>query len=812
MLYFWVFDLYYYRVIAVSVIETTKTVFTYAQEDEMSVDYKENLATLHNQSIWQRFTTALRQELQPPQLLASLSSGVICGIIAVIVSIAFANLVFAGNLALYLPAGINLMLLATMSLAVMATLTSSLPGVVAGVQDGVVAVLAVVAATIVQVMPATATPAESFFTIIAAIGFSTVLTGVIFVLLGYFKLGYLIRFIPYPVIGGFLAGSGLLLVLGALSTMVSSFNGLFDIPQLFSVTALPEWLPGAIYAIVLFVALNRINHPLTLPGMLLGGVLVFHGISWLWPGFSSVSPAGVSDGSTSPVGTSFGDLLLWFNLQYVNWPIVLRQAMSGVSVAVVSVITLLLNASGLELETKSDLDLNRELKVMGISNILVGLGGGAAGSHILSETTLIHRMGGKSRLAGLVLAAVCGLVLLTGEAWLQLLPEPVLGGVLLFLGLDFLVTWVYQTWFKLPLVDYGIIILILLVITLVGFLEGVGVGLALTVLLFVVDYSRVNIVRHQLSGATYQSNFQYPRLYQKLLKRKGHQICILELQGFIFFGTAHKLLEQVRQRLNQQPAPRFVVLDFRLVTGFDTSAVFSFTRLKQLALMQDVVLVFTHLSPKMLAQLEKDVLLPDEPHIWRVFPDLDRGVEWCESQFVQTLESVGFKLQSHGGGETASMAQKPDKLQAFLDAVPADGEYLADSGSFDVACLRPYLQPTVVAPGDTLIRQGEPVAGLYFIESGQVTVQLAQGDGQTVRLSTMGAGSVVGELSFYLGTPASASVVVDQPGQVYVLSMAKLEELEASDPQIKGTLHKFMAYLLSERLFNANTTLQALLK
>jgi SulP family sulfate permease len=427
-------------------------------------------------------------------------------------------------------------------------------------------------------------------------------------------------------------------------------------------------------------------------------------------------------------------------------------------------------------------------------------------------------MGARSRLVGLLLAAVCAIVLLMGGSLLSFFPNPVLGGLLLFLALDFLVTWVYEAWFKLPLADYGMVILILVVIATVGFLEGVGLGVALAVILFVVDYSRINVVRHTLSGTLYQSNFEHPRLYHQLLRRKGDWIYILELQGFIFFGTANKLLEQVRQRINDSnlPTPRFVVLDFRLVNGFDSSAVLSFARMKQLAQTHKIVLVFTQLSAKMQRQLEKEILSDEDGAVWQVYPDLDRGVEWCEEQIVQTFESVGltaksktFKQQLE---ESLPRSGRFTRLLDFLVQEDTEQTKGIETESFSMASLMTHMERKDVEAGYYLIHQGDTPQGLYFIETGQVTVQLEQKEGSTVRLRTMGAGTVVGELGLYLGTPASASVVTDQPSTIYYLSTNKLTQMEKTDPQIAAAFHKFIAQRLGERLLSANDTLRALLK
>ena len=76
----------------------------------------------------------------------------------------------------------------------------------------------------------------------------------------------------------------------------------------------------------------------------------------------------------------------------------------------------------------------------------------------------------------------------------------------------------------------------------------------------------------------------------------------------------------------------------------------------------------------------------------------------------------------------------------------------------------------------------------------------------------MGAGTVVGEMGAYLGRPASASVITDQPSSVLYLSVERLQEIEATEPHITAAFHKFMVQLQSERLASANDTLNALLR
>lgn len=223
-----------------------------------------------------KLKTQLADEIQPKRLLLSLAAGLVTGIMEVTESTAFAVLIFFGALAAYIPRGIGLMLVAAVVIVSLTALFTSMPGVVAGLQDTVVAILALVAAAIVNQMPASATDQEKFITVVVAIGLSSLLTGALFLSLGQFKLGNLIRFIPYPVIGGFLAGSGLLLTFGAISVMTGAPVNLLHLHPIIQAGQWMKWLPGLLFAIFLLVVSRRSKNVLIFPGTLIAGIVLFY--------------------------------------------------------------------------------------------------------------------------------------------------------------------------------------------------------------------------------------------------------------------------------------------------------------------------------------------------------------------------------------------------------------------------------------------------------------------------------------------------------------------------------------------------------
>jgi len=745
-------------------------------------------------------------EFHPSRLLPSLTAGVVIALLDIVVEISFATLIFSGVLSQYVSNGIGFTLFGACAFGLVMALTSSFPGTIAIPQDSPVAILALVAAAIAANMSTSATPDTIFFTVVAAIVVTSLLTGLFFLVLGTCKLGSLIRFIPYPVVGGFLAGTGWLLVKGSVGVMTDLSLSFSQLSVLFQANILIKWLPGLLFAVLLLLVLRRYSHFLIMPAMILAAIGLFY-LLLLLTGtpLSEASDQGWLLGPF-PEGGLWQPLTL-SALNQVDWSAIFGQIGNIGTILVISLISLLLNASGLELAVRRDIDLNRELQSAGIANIIAGLGGSPTGYHALSFSALGHRLGSKSRLVGVCFAAVCGGILFFGASLLCLFPKPVLGGLLLFLGLSFLTEWLYDAWFTLPKTDYVLVLLILGVIGTIGFLEGVAVGVIVAVVLFVVNYSRINVIKHVLSGVNYQSNVDRAVPYQRLLRQKGEQILILKLQGFLFFGTAHNLLDQIRRRVADPDLPslRFVVFDFHLVTGLDSSALNSFAKMKQLAEAQHIMLVFANLSPQVRRQFEVGGYTKEDDPVVRIFPDLDHGVEWCEEQVLIAGDSIL--------AETGKPVQELYG-EAFLESVFDDiMKSLEQQERFEsvVVDMMPYFEQQEVEVGHYLIHQGDPPDALYFIELALVAVQLESKDGKIVRLRTMAPGTVVGELGFYLAQPASASVVVQEPGTVYRFSVDALRRMQENDPKLAALFHEFMARLLGERLANMNTTLQALL-
>ena len=721
------------------------------------------------------------------QAVSGITAGLVIGLISVVLIVSLATLVFNGAMSVFIQRGIGLFLFGGFALAAVASIFGSLPGTAIGPQDGPAALLAVMAGGLIGALAGSSRPETIFSTVLAGVVLSSLITGIILLLIGHFKLGNLVRYIPYPVVGGFLAGTGWLLTRGAIEVMAGKTLNVQSFFELVQPENILLWLPGTIYAIIILVVLRKVNHYLVWPAIIVGAIAVFYAVLFL---------TGTSIAQARSMGLlleSFPAIGLWKPLSpsdftNVDWSALAGQADKLIPVPLVSLIALLLNATGLELVARRDIDLNRELRMTGLANIASAFGGGPAGYHYLGATALGYRMGANSRIVTATAALICGLVLIIGGGFVSFLPVALLSSLLLVLGLSFLIEWVYEAWYKLPRAEYFVVIISLVVIALTGYLEGVGAGIVSATILFVIKYSRINTVRDTLNGRIYHASVERPAVQREILHKHGESIHIFRLQGYIFFGTSDKLLSRVREILEDTTnREHFIVLDFHRVHGLDSSAVSSFTRMYQLAELHDIYLVLTQPSTDIRQQMIKGGFQPGRRV--QIFPTLDHGVEWCENMLLQNHQAsteftrVGIKSQLKRNFPKPELL---DNLIGYLERIEAQANH-------------------------HLIRRGDPSETMYFIEAGRLNVTLESDTGEMTRLRNVRSGTVVGEVGIYLNRPRTANVVTETKCVLYRLTNESMKRMETQDPETASALHEWIARLMAERLADSARAVEALL-
>ncbi len=644
---------------------------------------------------------------------------------------------------------------------------------------------AVLAGTAIGLVADIGTGGEAAFaTIMALSALTTVATGLVFMAVGWLRLGRLVRFLPYPVMGGFLAGTGWLLLIGGLTVMSGGHVDVAHLGDAVDASWLYTVLPGLAFAVALLMASRKLTHPAASPLLTVGGFLAFYLVLLV----SGGSLAAWRAEGLLIEGAAGSDLLFGLrpsDLANVNWPALAAQLPVAATVPVVALVATLLNVTASELEVSQRVDLDRELRAAGLGNLVSGALGGMVVYHSVSLAALGRRLGTGSRRIVVVVAAALVLTLGFGGGAVEFLPRPVVGGVVAFLGLEFLYEWLWVLRRRLGAVEYGIVVVILLVVVTSGFLQGVGVGLVLTVMLFVVSYGRIDPVRYAVTGAELRSRVRRTQEEDAVLAAAGGGVQVLQLQGYLFFGTTVRVAERVEASL----APggvRALVLDLSRVTGLDASGASALQTLAKRASAAGAKVTLAGVPPGLTRKLRAGGVIGEGEDQAQVQPSVDEALE---AQEVLSLEDAG-------------VGPAPTGKTSLSDLLRGTG--------VSSASLAEHLKRRDLAAGAVLIAEGSESDALFLVSSGRLTAERVRPGLPPERFETMGPGGVVGEVGLATGRPRAATVRADTDAVVYELRRSSLEHLTAEDPATAAALYAWLARLMSGRIAHLMTTVDAL--
>ncbi|MDD9960403.1 MAG: SulP family inorganic anion transporter [Gammaproteobacteria bacterium] len=716
--------------------------------------------------------------------LANIVSGTLIALVNISVAVSVAALLFAQTDPQLMVPGIAILLIGTLVTGLGGSLFSDFNAVICSPRNGLVPVFAVMVSSIYLAMDSQYSVAMEA-TIIVAIMLTTLIAGLFLLLLGRLKLGNLVRYIPYPVTGGFFAGIEFIFVEGGLTVATSqepSFSS-FSNSEFIQLA-----IPAVILALCLIIGKMFRDNRFSVPGILLLSIFIFYSVLFL----SGVSISEASDNGLLPTIGASGSLIPVFHIDYfqqVEWTAISQQLGGIVVVALLCSMMLLLDVSGIELIAKNDLNPDHELQVMGYTNIVNSFFGGFPGVHDVSDTALVDRLGGKDRLTGFVYAALVAAAIFADAQFMEYVPTFILGGLLIYVGLEFLIDWVWKARDELPLSDYVVVLLILVVIMFSDILQGVTFGFFVAIILFVVNYSQLSVIKIETNGSDHASNVDRDLETRELLNKEGNRVLILILQGFIFFGTADKLITAIRTRIMEREGGHFdfLVLDFHHVSQLDTSAIVTFSKLAQLSDRVGFHVVISGADDKSIKQLVKHRFFTFGEQAWeRNYKDqLDTAVDWCERRILSELQ------RSDDDGKL--------KLADVLSRIAYE--------EADINLLANYFVEENRAAGEYLFNEGDKGVSLYFVGGGTVVVVLKIPNQQEQILRKYKAGAILGEMAIYTGDNRTASVCIEKDAKLFRLDKDKLEEMSKKFPASTAALHTYIVKVLSERLSRANRNL-----
>ncbi len=729
----------------------------------------------------------IKRELQPShlfrshQLIPAIISGALVGFMTTILSISFAVLVFGKALPEALSIGIGMALFSNVIFHLGSAFGSSGEGFIYHVQSLPPPIQAVMLSSIMAALPLSASIEDKTVIAVWAVWLSAIFTGITLYTLGHLKLGRFVRFLPLPVISGFLASVGIALVLGGMATMVSIEWSLFGLSNLFSTAMMVKWLPAIVLAVVLWIVTARWKHELVLPNTLGIAVVLFYTIYYMQGmNLSDITAAKLLLGPF-PNGELWQSPDVYYSqIGIVDWKVIGSQMGIIATIPLVCFIAGLLMLSAIEFSTGNEVEPNFDLETMGISNFISGItGGGFVGYPSTTFTVMQHNLGASTRLSGILSAFIPMIVLGLGAVFLGFIPRFMVGGLLIYFGYQFIDYWIIKQLRRASLSHLSILISIIVTSLWWGFVASVGMGIFVAICFFLLEYSQISVIRYISTGAFIRSRVSRNAIHDDWLSTHGDSVSIFGLQGYIFFGTVHNLQEEILVRvMDTDQTPLYcVILDFHHVTGIDTSVVQSFNRLYVQLMRQNVTLIFAQMPSKYQDLMQKAGFINDSTKGFAEFTSLDEALEWQEQRLLDKNDVPPYP----------SLSLHTVLTNSFKDKAKAD-------------ILLSYLTRLEVSAGTKIIEQNSAADAVFFMESGRLSAYLEQANSSPVRLETMVDDAIVGEIGFYLGDLRTATVVADEPSVVYRLSSDALAELEREQPVVAMALHRWIVEKTAKRI------------
>ncbi|RLJ64948.1 SLC26A/SulP transporter family protein [Sulfurisoma sediminicola] len=621
------------------------------------------------------------------------------------------------------------------------------------------------------------------------------MAGTLQVIFGSVGLGRLIKYMPYPVVSGYLSGVGLIIIASQVPKLLGVPKEIHFWHSLVAADAW-RWQGIVVGAITIIVMVGAPKVTRRVPAAILGlaaGVLAYFGLGLFDPALLVVEGNRLIVG---PMGGGGGFSEAFMGRFHAMADIELSQLqmllVPSLTLAVLLSIDTLKTCVVLDALTRSRHNSNRELVAQGLGNIASAVVGGIPGAGTMGATLVNMSSGAASRVSGVmegVLALVAFLVLGSLIAWV---PVAALAGILIVIGVRMIDRHSLQLLKSHhTILDFFVILSVVTVALTVGLIPASGTGIVLAIFLFIREQIGGSIIRRKAYGN--QSFSKQIRLQEEMevLEQRGDQAVIFELQGALFFGTTDQLYTILEPELKTR---KYIVLDMRRVQTIDVTAAHMLDQIRDMMAEKDGFLVFSQLPQNlpsgrdMQHYFDQTGLAPSKSAA-RIFGELDGAQEWIENRILKeaALERAEEKpLDLH-------------ELELFKGRKEAT-----------LAALEVHFEKRSCRAGDKIFARGDAGDELFLVRRGSVRIMLPLNDKQARHISTFGRGDFFGEMAFLDGDARSADAIAFTDVDLFVLSRKTFEVLADEHKKVAVKLMEGLASVLAGRLRYANAELQAL--
>ena len=447
------------------------------------------------------------------------------------------------------------------------------------------------------------------------------LAGIFQIIMGFAKIGTLIKYIPYPVISGFMSGIGVIIILLQLFPAIgqASPKTTVDVVQ----TIVPAFSNINTWALI-YCALTIV-------------------IIYLFPKITKAVPStliallavtilSVILGNTVPV---IGDIPQGFpplrigDIMSVPSEFYVTILEAALTLAALGAIDSLLTSVVADNVTKTRHDSNKELVGQGVGNAVTGLFAGIPGAGATMRTLVNIRSGGRNRVSGVIHAVVLLIILLGAGKYAALIPKAVLAGILITVGIGILDYKGFKHMSKVPRADAVIMIIVLIITVFLDLLVAVGIGMFLAAILFMKKMGDIAEEKNKTTDI-YSALNETEWSDENMPVWMKDNVVVKHLDGPLFFGFASAF----QQRVNQLSNIQYVIIRMEKVPFIDQTGLYaleeSILSLEQKGI--DVLLTGLQEQPK--DMLRKIKLIPDlisDEHMFKTFNDC---VTWLKYKVV----------------------------------------------------------------------------------------------------------------------------------------------------------------------------------
>lgn len=712
-------------------------------------------------------------------------------------AIAFGLVIYSSLGAHYAAQGAIAGIVGTIAIGIVAPLFGGTPRLISAPCAPAAAVMAALAAELIKLGSPDKASALQPDQVLLLLTLVAALAGVLQFLFGAVGGGRLIKYIPYPVVAGYLSGVGALIGLSQLPK-------LFGLPKEVSwwmglaAPALWQW-PGLIVGIVtISVMLAAPKLTRTVPAPILGllaGIAAYFGMGTFMPELLTLSGNSLVIGPVAETGGSIlgalsERLTAVSRLRVEELHIILVPALT---LAVLLSIDTLKTCVIVDTLTRSRHNSNRELAGQGLGNVASALTGGLPGSGTLGATLVNIYSGGQTRLSSLLeglFALVAFLLLRDLIAWV---PIAGLAGILMVIAFRMIDrNSIHLLRQKSTIFDFAVVAAVVVTAIGVNLMAAAGVGLALAILLFLREQIRGSVVRRKFYGN--QSFSKRRRLPAEIavLEQKGEQTAIYELQGNLFFGTTDQLFSEVEGDLKTK---KYLVFDMRRVQSVDFTAAHMLEQIEAQLAARQGKLLFADLPPNLPTGQDLEVYfdqigLVKPSRNASIFNELDSALEWAEDQILIEALVLSRERESPLKLEEIDLLKEidPDAATALASCV---SERYFDAGS-------------------RIFSQGDTGDELFMIRRGAVRIVLPLNGRKSHHLATFARGDFFGDMSFLDGSTRSADAVALTTVDLYILPRAAFDRIADEDPAVGKKIFARLARALAIRLRQTDAELRAL--